>query len=196
MKAASSLIMAVVVGVVSVACGSTTALEEETAGAPSSVTQAEELGDDSLADAPPWLVSNNDGIVITRTRSPGNQCGTRACFHIEADKNISHVFLDFGDCDVRRFKVLARTPFTDGYENVTDRLKTQGGPCQELDMAYRFELRGPDRDDHDDIREADVCVVFYDKIPEVRIGAKAGSTCEADLSRSASWGKCRQCQQH
>jgi hypothetical protein len=195
MKAASSLIMAVVVGTVCVACGGMT-LEEETAGPPTSTALAREVSDDSFEDTSPWVVLNNGGIVITRTRSPGKQCGTRTCFHIEADKNISHVFLDFGDCNVGRFKVLARTPFTGEYENVTDRLKTQGGPCQELDMAYRFELRGPDRDNPGDVREADVCVVFYDKIPEVRIGAKAGSTCEADTFRSAVWSGCRQCKKY
>jgi hypothetical protein len=106
---------------------------------------------------------HDDGIVITQTKSPGSQCGTKSCFHIKADKNISHVFLDFGACSVKDFQVLARTD-SHGFEDVTDRLKTQGGPCKDLNLKYRLELRGPDR-------EADVCVVFNK--------AKAANQCEA-----------------
>ncbi|QSQ20769.1 hypothetical protein JY651_36900 [Pyxidicoccus parkwayensis] len=118
------------------------------------------------------------------------QCGKKICFDpIERDKNITHIFIDFGDCRVRDFRVFLETEHR-GKEEVTDRLKTQGGPCQELDADYRFEVQGPDK-------EAKVCIIFEDYVPKhVRLGAKAANDCsyEDDDDLRVSWkNECKKC---
>ena len=169
----AGLVAAVVAGVAGFGCGSVEPAEEPVSGETELQRAARpRRGGGDRAEL--------GGIDIVRFERAGNMCGSRTCFRIKAEKNISHVFLDFGECPVRDFRVLARTPFTDEYEDVTDRLKTRGGPCQELDAKYRFELRGPDRDDPHEIRKAEVCVVFNDYIAGVTIGAKAASECEEE----------------
>ena len=120
-----------------------------------------------------------------------NQCGKKICFDpIERDKNITHIFLDFGKCPVKDFTVLLETE-SRGWEDVTDRLKSNGGPCQELNADYRFEVPGPDK-------EAKVCIIFHDYVTDdVRIGAKSADECRyedgdgfSDLERN---GDCRKC---
>lgn len=92
----------------------------------------------------------------------------KECLVIEAGKNISHAFLDF-ECDPGDFDVVVVTEHF-GPRVVTDRLKTDGGPCQDLARDYRFEVQGPDR-------VAKVCVIFYEERSEVRIGSKAADAC-------------------
>lgn len=172
------------VGAVGVGCG--VAEDSETTQAPEELATEQVVRDTEVA-AWPGL----DDVRRGPDSSHDDQCGVKKCFDIKADKNISHVFLDFGKCKVGDFDVLAKTPFTDEYENVTDRLKTQGGPCQDLGLTYRFELRGPDRDDNDDPRTARVCVVFHDKVSEVTVGYKAADLCRA---KTYDEGKCKKCQ--
>lgn len=116
-----------------------------------------------------------------------NQCGVRRCIDIERDKNITHVFLDFGNCPIEDFRVTVRTE-SRGIEDVTDRLKSVGGPCQELDADYRFELPGPDK-------MVRVCVQFKDYISKVRVGVKAADECTYE-SRTIDGKACRKCQPH
>jgi hypothetical protein len=123
----------------------------------------------------------------------GNQCGEPVCRTITREKNITHVFFDFGDC------VLEEGDFTVTVDGVdfTDRLKSRGGPCRELDADFRIELPGP-------ARTATVCVTFTGRIAEdVRIGSKAGSACryEADSLRAQKkdddghGNQCKPCEQ-
>lgn len=162
----AGLVAAVMAGVVGVGCGSEATVEDS---AQSSATERylNQLGGE-----------------------PGPQCGKKICFDpIERDKNITHIFLDFGNCPVRDFRVFLKTE-SRGTEEVTDRLKTRGGPCQELDADYRFEVQGPDK-------VAQVCIIFEDYLPgEVRIGAKSANDCryEGDDSLRVSLGnECRKC---
>lgn len=141
-----ALLAAVLMGVGSIGCGSMEPAEEPSSGA--TERYLEQL----------------DG--------EHDQCGKRICFEpIKRDKNITHIFLDFGACPVKDFKVFLTTS-SRGTEDVTDRLKTQGGPCKELGADYHFEVQGPDR-------EAKVCIVFKDFVTnDVRIGSKAGDECK------------------
>jgi hypothetical protein len=121
-----------------------------------------------------------------------NQCKAFKCEEIKRDKNITHVFLDFGKCSkLKDFRVFVFTK-SRGKEEVTDRLKKKGGPCQELNADYRFELPGPDH-------KAKVCVVFKDYVANVRIGSKAGGECTYEDSCPASKpepNKCEKCGPH
>ncbi|MCP3136306.1 hypothetical protein [Pyxidicoccus xibeiensis] len=119
-----------------------------------------------------------------------NQCGKKICFDpIERDKNITHIFLDFGDCPVEDVRVFLTTE-SRGTEEVTDRLKSRGGPCQELGADYRFEVQGPDK-------EAKVCIIFKDYVTDdVRIGAKSANECryeDDDDFRAFERNDCRKC---
>lgn len=183
----AGLVAAVMAGVAGFGCG-TVEPADESLSAEAGLSGQPAL-DEVVATGP-----NGGGIDIVRFERAGDQCGSRTCFRIKAEKNISHVFLDFGECPVKDFRVLARTPFTDEYEDVTDRLKTRGGPCQDIDAQYRFEVRGPDRDDPKEIRKAEVCVVFEDYIAGVTIGAKAANECaEESYGLRAQHDGCKQC---
>jgi hypothetical protein len=121
----------------------------------------------------------------------GYPCGKKICFDpIERDKNITHVFLDFGDCPVKDFRVFIKTE-SRGEEEVTDRLKTTGGPCKELDADYRFEVPGPDK-------KVKVCIIFKDYVTDdVRIGAKSADECryekKDDYLQAFAKNDCRKC---
>jgi hypothetical protein len=163
----TGLVAAVVAGVVGVGCGGVEAEEQD--AAPSSALE-EYLSVDSVEEA-----ENNN-----------NMCGSRRCVTIERDKNISHIFLDLGKCadKMKKFRVLVTTK-SRGTVDVTDRLKSNGGPCKELDADYRFEVPGPDK-------KAKVCVVFHDYITDVRFGAKAANDCRYE--RGASPKTCKKCE--
>lgn len=129
-----------------------------------------------------------------RGESRGTQGGNRGallCFDpIERDKNITHVFLDFGDCPVKDFRVFIKTE-SRGEEEVTDRLKTTGGPCKELDADYRLEVPGPDK-------KVKVCIIFKDHVTDdVRIGAKSANECryekKDDHLQAFAKNDCRKC---
>lgn len=156
---------AVMVGMVG--CGGVEP-EPTQASAPSAVAKYLEAADD-------YEDNDNDH----------NQCGVRRCIDLERDKNITHIFLDFGKCPVEDFRVTVRTE-SRGIEDVTDRLKTVGGPCQELNADYRFELPGPDK-------KVRVCVQFKDYITKVRVGAKDANECSYE-SRTIDGKACRKCQ--
>lgn len=96
-----------------------------------------------------------------------NQCGEPVCRTITREKNITHVFFDFGDC------VMEEGDFTVTVDGVdfTERLKSRGGPCRELGADFRIEVPGP-------ARTVEVCVTFTERIAEdVRIGSKAADEC-------------------
>ncbi|QRK12367.1 hypothetical protein JQX13_21480 [Archangium violaceum] len=112
-----------------------------------------------------------------------NQCPSKKfCKDIDGDKNITHVFFDFPSKKNlepgKDFKVYSYTDQR-GWEEVTDRVKDKGGPCQELSLNYRFELPGPDR-------HAKVCVAFKDKSYKVEFGHKEDGLCKKDGK-----GKCK-----
>ncbi|AKJ06774.1 hypothetical protein ATI61_105254 [Archangium gephyra] len=161
------MMAAVMMGAVGIGCGGVEP-EPPRASAPSATAKYLEAADD---------FEDNDH----------NQCGVRRCIDIERDKNITHVFLDFGNCPVKDFRVTVRTE-SRGVEDVTDRLKSVGGPCQELNADYRFELPGPDK-------MVRVCVQFKDYITKVRVGVKAADECTYE-SRTIDGNACRKCQQH
>jgi hypothetical protein len=112
------------------------------------------------------------------------------CFCIEDEQNISEIFIDFGGCDVGRFRVFARTPFYDGFLEFTDELKDVGGPCEELSRDYWFVLPGPDRGEPQVVREAEVCILMLDGYAKTRVGYHAGDTCtratRVDAARGGS----------
>ena len=138
------------------------------------------------ASAPSATAKYFENVSAFEDDNDHNQCGVRRCIDIERDKNITHVFLDFGNCPVEDFRVTVRTE-SRGVEDVTDRLKSVGGPCQELDADYRFELPGPDK-------MVRVCVQFKDYITKVRVGVKAADECTYE-SRTIDGNACRKCQQ-
>jgi hypothetical protein len=148
----AGLVAAVVSGLVGFGCGGVEPVEAAASGPSAAQRYLEQLegGED-----------------------PPNQCGEKICYDLERDKNITHVFLDFGKCQPEDFQVFLYTEHR-GWEEVTDRLKDQGGPCKELNADYRFEVQGPDR-------EARVCLVFKDSLPKkIRVGAKSGNECRYD----------------
>ena len=96
-----------------------------------------------------------------------DQCGKPICETIYREKNITHVFFKFDDCKMKEgdFKVTV-----DG-EDFTDRLKSKGGPCKELDADFRIEVPGP-------AKSVKVCVIFKKKFSkDFLIGSKAGGEC-------------------
>jgi len=113
-----------------------------------------------------------------------NQCSAdereRFCERIEADKNITQVFIDLPRCfderDVEKVVVFDRdnrqVRVYSGRE-----LKEVGGPCGEIERDFWFPLQGNQN-------EAKVCVFFEEdvkKIPkDVAISFKAGGTCYED----------------
>lgn len=139
----AGLVAAVMAGAVGFGCGGVTSQEDSSPGAAVNAVQDVETWD--------------------------NQCGVTRCIDLEREKNITHIFLDFGDCPVEDFDVTLTTE-SRGTEDVTDRLKTKGGPCKELNADYRFEVQGPDK-------EARVCITFHDYITDVRVGAKDADEC-------------------
>jgi hypothetical protein len=151
------LVAAVLAGVVGVGCGGVEPVEEAGPSATQRYLEQLEGGGGGGGGEPP------------------NKCGEKICFPIiRRDKNITHIFLDFGMCPIRNFRVFLKTAHR-GTEEVTDRLKTRGGPCKELDADYHFEVQGPDR-------EAQVCIIFEDYITrDVRIGAKSANECRYDI---------------
>jgi hypothetical protein len=172
-KWSAGLVAAVVLGVVGAGCGGVEVEEEQEQEQPSSALEEYLQEEEFLVEA-----AEGDG--------GNNMCGSRRCFTLERDKNISHIFLDFGKCadKMKKFRVLLTTP-SKGTVDVTGRLKTQGGPCKELDADYRFEVPGPDR-------VAKVCVVFHDYISDVRVGAKAANDCRYE--RGSAPKKCTKCE--
>lgn len=115
-----------------------------------------------------------------------NQCGEPICRTVTREKNITHLFFDFRDCNLREGDF---TVTVDG-EDFTDRLKSRGGPCQELNADFRIEVPGP-------AKSVEVCVTFTKRISEdFRIGAKAADDCSYDPSsvRALHENQCQQCQ--
>ncbi|WNG43823.1 hypothetical protein F0U60_06720 [Archangium minus] len=112
-----------------------------------------------------------------------NQCPSwKFCKELDGNKNITHVFFDFpSKKDLEPGKDYKVYSYTDqrGWEEVTDRVKDQGGPCDELGLSYRFELPGPDR-------HAKVCVAFKDRSYKVEFGHKEDGLCKKDGE-----GKCK-----
>ena len=162
----AGLVAAVMAGVVGVGCGVEAPVEDATAQSPT------------------------EEYLSQMEQDHGKQCGKKICFDpIERDNNITHIFLDFGDCRVRDFRVFLETE-SRGKEEVTDRLKSTGGPCQELDADYRFEVQGPDK-------EARVCIIFEDYLPgDVRIGAKSANECsyeDGGMFQPSHENECKKC---
>lgn len=98
-----------------------------------------------------------------------NECRDeeKECVWIEADQNITHVFLDF-KCDPGDFKV---TLETDQFGKQKPDLHEQGGPCQDIERDFWFPVPGPDQ-------RAKVCVKFKKKKSEVKVSYKAANVCE------------------
>jgi hypothetical protein len=158
----AGLVVAVMVGVVGFGCGGVELEEDPSSGL------VEQYLEEASVDA----------------AGGGNLCAKPTCVDLGRDKNITHVFLDFGECNVGDFRVFLTTA-SRGTEEVTDRLKKKGGPCKELDADYRFEVQGPDR-------KARVCVLFQGKFTDVRIGAKAANECRYETG-AHSGKKCEPC---
>ncbi len=167
----AGLVAAVMAGVAGVGCGGVEPADEASSGATERYLRS--LEDDDNGN---------------------NQCGEPVCETITREKNITHVFFDFGDC---RLEEGDFTVTVDGVD-FTDRLKSRGGPCQELDADFRIEVPGP-------ARTVEVCVTFTGRIAEdVRFGSKAGSACryEEDSMRAQKkddggghGNQCEPCQQ-
>jgi len=163
-KWSAGLVVAVMAGVVGFGCGGV-ALEEEASSS--------------------GLVEQYLEAASVEPAGGSNICEKPTCVDIERDKNITHVFLDFGECNVGDFRVFLTTA-SRGTEEVTDRLKKKGGPCKELDADYRFEVQGPDL-------KARVCVLFEGKWTDVRIGAKSANECRYEEACPPSSNKCVPC---
>ncbi|HCF56820.1 MAG TPA: hypothetical protein DFS52_02330 [Myxococcales bacterium] len=118
-------------------------------------------------------------------------CKRPTCFHLEDEKNISKVFIDFVDCEVGDFRVFAATPFTGGFEEVTEKLQDGVGCCGEVVRDYSFNLTGADRNRAGEMREAVVCIVFEETLSEVRVGYHAGGACVPGDTKNAD--RCEQC---
>ncbi|MDY7228174.1 hypothetical protein [Hyalangium rubrum] len=161
----AGLVTAVMAGVVGFGCG--VGLEEE---------------EEATSGATAHYVEQLSG-------SGPNQCGKRICFDpIVRDKNITHIFLDFGNCPVKDFRVFLTTEHFGTVE--VDKIKSKGGPCKELDADYHFEVPGPDK-------KAKVCIVFKDYVTDdVRIGAKSADECRYEGTNGLQSFKkddCRKC---
>ena len=117
-----------------------------------------------------------------------NQCeeeNRKECVKIEADQNITHVFLDF-KCDAGDFKV---TLETDQFGKVEPKLHENGGPCQDIERDVWFPVPGPDQ-------EAKVCVEFKgNKKSEVEVSYKAGGMCVEDVKDLFDGKKCEKCEE-
>jgi hypothetical protein len=129
-----------------------------------------------------------DGDVVEPEPACDNVCADYPiCFDLVAEKKISHVFIDFGDCEIGNFRVFALTPENEDFEEitdleVTDELRVKGGPCHEIERDYVFGLHA---------ERAKVCILFQDKFGEVRVGFHAGDVCEPGETKLA--GLCHAC---
>lgn len=147
---------------------------------------AEATGVDSSSSEvrgfPPEGGGPDANIEITLTDAPGEECGTEACFVVTSDKNISHIWFDFGECPVEDYRVLLATGQFPDFRDFTSRVKTKGGPCKSTlgDLDYRIEVPGSDRSGPKEVHIAEVCFQFLDRIPlldDITIGAKGASEC-------------------
>ena len=118
-------------------------------------------------------------------------CARSTCFELEDEKNISKAFIDFVGCEVGDFRVFAATPFTGGFEEVTEGLREGVGCYGEVVRDFSFNLIGPDREGAGELREAVVCIVFEDYLSEVRVGYHAGGACVPGDTKNVD--RCTQC---
>ena len=117
--------------------------------------------------------------------APQCEQNRKECTRIEADQNITHVFLNF-KCDPGDFRVTVETDQF-GEVDVTDRLKDNGGPCNEIDRDFWIEIPGPDD-------EVKVCIEFEDEKAQVKVSYKAADVCEkADVLFEGE--RCQKCEE-
>jgi hypothetical protein len=149
-----------------------------------------------LEDLVPLNPGDDGGLHNPPDGGPGydchrDLCAMPTCFLLQDEKNISKVFIEFGDCELGDFRVFAATPFTGGFVEVTDRLREGGGCCGEIVRDFSFNLVGPDRCAPHEVREAVVCIEFEDYRSEVRVGYHAGGSCVPGVTKNA--GQCAPC---
>lgn len=130
-----------------------------------------------------------DGNAVAQANEEAaNECeqqNQKECVEIEAEHNITHVFLDFA-CDAGDYEVTVETEQF-GNVNVTDWLEDNGGPSQEIDRDFWFVVPGPDK-------AAKVCVEFAgEEKAEVQVSYKAANVASG-AGVLFSGGNCEPCE--